>query len=136
MRIKLKINFNLQDLNEALEVVSIVAPRPVTQSGGAGYLFIIRGLECFLYSRSDQCVSRAKFPLIESSGDGNFAFPSEYLGALKFLLEEGTCIIEATSDEERYVVHYVTPRGAESEFGSFDPSLLANCDGDSRISGN
>ena len=127
---KTKINFNLQDLNEALEVVSIVTPSPVTQSGGAGYLFVVRGTECFLYSRNAQCVSRAKFPLIESSGDGSFAFPAEYLGALKFLIAEGTCEIEATSDEGRHTVEYHTPGGAESEFGSFDPSLLATCDED------
>jgi hypothetical protein len=127
---KTKINFNLQDLSEALEVVSIVTPSPVTQSGGAGYLFVVKGLECFLYSRNIQCVSRAKFPLIESSGGASFAFPSEYLGALRFLLAEGTCEIEATADDGRYIVEYHTPNGAESEFGSFDPSLLATCDED------
>lgn len=127
---KIRINFNLQDLNEALDVVSIITPSSVTQSGGAGFLFVVRGHECFLYSRNTQCVARAKFPLIETSEDGSFAFPAEFLGALRYLLSEGTCIIEATSDEGRYVVSYNTPGGAESEFGSFDPGLLATCDDD------
>ena len=126
----MKIRFNLQDLNDSLEVVSIVTPRGVTQSGGAGYLFIVKGLECSLYSRNDQCVSRAKFELIETAGDGSFVFPAEYIGALKYLIEEGTCTIEASSEEDRYIVHYYTPSGAESEFGAFDPSLLSNCDED------
>ncbi len=126
----MKIKFNLQDLNEALEVVSIVTPMGVLPNGGGGYLFVIRGSDCFLYSRNTTCVSRAKFPLIEASEDGSFAFPSEYLGALRFLIEEGTCVIDATSEEGHYLVHYETPRGAESEFGSFDPSLLFSCDED------
>jgi hypothetical protein len=83
-----------------------------------------------LYSRDDRCVSRAKFDLIETDGDGSFVYPAEYIGALKYLMEEGTCTVEATSQDDRYIIHYETPNGAESEIGSFSPELLATCDED------
>jgi hypothetical protein len=126
----MKIRFNTQDLIDALGVVSIVPPRPVTAGGGAGYLFVVKDLECLLYSRDDRCVSRAKFELIEKDEDGSFIYPSEYIGALQYLVEDGTCTITATLEEGNYRVRYDTPGGAEFECGSFDPTLMATCDDD------
>jgi len=125
----MKIVFNLPDLLKALEVVSIVTPRAVTASGGAGYLFVVRGKECFLYSRDDLCVARAAFPVSESDQDGQFVYPAEYLDALKYL-DDDTCTLECTSIEDRFVVRYETGSGVESERSSFDPQLLSTCDED------
>jgi hypothetical protein len=130
----IRINFNLADIIEALDVVSTVTPHPTTKNEGAGYLFVVRGLECFLYSSDENCISRAKFDLSESSGDGAFVFPAANLGSsLRPLAkEEETCVIEANSDEDgRHTVKYVTsPDGAEAEFGSFPPDSISRYDED------
>jgi len=125
----MKIEFSLPDLLKALEVVSIVTPRPVTASGAAGYLFVVRGQECFLYSRDELCVARASFPLSESSEDGQFVYPAESIDALKYL-DDDSCTIEASSVDERFTVRYQTASGVEAERSSFDPQLLSTFDED------
>lgn len=130
----IRINFNLSDIIEALDMVSTVTPLKTLANEGAGYLFVVRGKECFLYSSDENCISRAKFDLIESSGDGAFVFPYQNLSSsLRPLAkEEETCIIEATSDEEgSHKVKYITsPDGAEAEFGSFSPESISRYDTD------
>lgn len=130
----IRINFNLTDIISALDVVSTVTPHPTLANEGAGYLFVVRGKECFLYSSDENCISRAKFDLIESSGDGAFVFPASNLGSsLRPLAkEEETCVIEAHSDEEgRHTVKYITaPDGAEAEFGTFSPDSISRYDED------
>ena len=130
----IRINFNLADIIEALDVVSAVTPHPTMANEGAGYLFVVRGLECFLYSSDENCISRAKFNLSESSGDGTFVFPAKNLSnSLRPLAkEEETCVIEANSDEDgRHTVKYVTaPDGAEAEFGTFAPDSISRYDED------
>lgn len=130
----IRINFNLADIIEALDVVSAVTPHPTMANEGAGYLFVVRGLECFLYSSDENCISRAKFNLSESSGDGTFVFPAKNLSnSLRPLAkEEETCVIEANSDEDgRHTVKYITaPDGAEAEFGTFAPDSISRYDED------
>ena len=129
-----RINFNLTDIISALDVVSTVTPHSTLANEGAGYLFVVRGKECFLYSSDENCISRAKFDLIESSGDGAFVFPAKNLSSsLRPLAkEEETCIIEAHSDEDgRHTVKYVTaPDRAEAEFGTFSPDSISRYDED------
>jgi hypothetical protein len=130
---KIQINFNLNDIIEALDVVSTVAPHKTTNDS-EGYLFVVKGKECFIYSSGENCIARAKFNLIDSSGDGSFVFPAKNLSSsLRPLAkEEETCIIEATSDDDgRHMVRYVTsPDGAEAEFGSFSPESISRYDDD------
>lgn len=127
----MKITFKIADLIKALDVVSIVAPQPVTAQGGSGYLFVVRGNICHLYSRDALCVARAEFPVSETDGDGSFAYPSEYVSAFKYLATEAeTCTMEATSEEERFVVKYKVDSGAKAERSSFNPELLSTCDDD------
>lgn len=130
----IRINFNLTDIISALDVASTVNPHSTLANEGAGYLFVVRGKECFLYSSDENCISRAKFDLIESSGDGAFVFPAQNLGnSLRPLAkEEETCVIEAHSDEDgRHTVKYITsPDGAEAEFGTFAPDSISRYDED------
>jgi hypothetical protein len=129
---KIKINFNLSDIIEALDVVSAVNPN-ATEDGTAGYLFSVKGKECHLYSSGLDCVARAKFDLIESSEDGAFVFPAHNLSdSLRPLAkEEDTCIIEAISEEGSHVVKYVTsPDGAKAEFGTISPDSVSRYDED------
>lgn len=130
----IRINFNLTDIISALDVASTVTPHSTLANEGAGYLFVVRGQECYLYSSDENCISRAKFDLIESSGDGAFVFPAKNLSSsLRPLAkEEETCVIEAHSDEDgRHTVKYITsPDGAEAEFGTFAPDSISRYDED------
>lgn len=130
----IRINFNLTDIISALDVASTVTPHSTLANEGAGYLFVVRGKECFLYSSDENCISRAKFDLIDSSGDGAFVFPAKNLSSsLRPLAkEEETCVIEAHSDEDgRHTVKYITsPDGAEAEFGTFAPDSISRYDED------
>ena len=129
----IKINFNLSDIIEALDVVSAVNPYATDKNSPAGYLFSVRGKECHIYSSGQDCVARAKFDLLESSGDGSFVFPASNLSdSLRPLAkEEDTCIIEAISEEGSHVVKYVTsPDGAKAEFGSISPDSISRYDED------
>jgi len=127
----MKIEFNMSELVVALDMVSIVTPRAATASGAAGYLFVVRGNKCHLYSRDSSCVAMSHFPLLSADGDGQFVYPAEYIGALKFLASTSdTCKIEASIEEEKHIVRYEASAGAKAERGSFDPQLLVTCDQD------
>lgn len=127
----MKIKFNMSDFVMALDVVSIVSPRPATASGAAGYLFVVKGEKCHLYSRDASCVAMSHFPLLSSDEDGQFVYPAEYIGALKFLASTSdTCEIESSVQDEKFLVRYEASAGAKAERTSFDPQLLVTCDQD------
>jgi hypothetical protein len=127
----MKIEFNMSELVVALDVVGIVTPRAATASGAAGYLFVVKGNKCRVYSRDSSCVAMSHFPLLSSDSDGQFVYPAEYINALKFLASTSdTCTIEATVEDEKHVVRYEASAGAKAERGSFDPQLLVTCDQD------
>lgn len=124
----MKISFDMPKLVEALDRASIVAPKSV---GAPGFLFTVKGDKCAVYSRDNACVARSQFDLRNSDGDGAFAYPAEYVGALKVLASSSdTCDIEATQEEEKFTVRYRASSGAKAERGSFDPRLLETCDQD------
>lgn len=125
----MKISFDMSNLVQALDLASIVTP-PKT-AGAAGYLFIVKGNECYVYSRDSACVARSSFVLRSSDGDGSFVYPSDYVGSLKLLASTSdTCEIEAIQDGEKFTVRYHASSGAKAERGSFDPRLLETCDQD------
>lgn len=124
----MKFKLNTPDLINALDVVSIVAPRPVTPQGGAGYLFVVRGEKCFVYSRDAMTVARAEFPVSDVEGEGAFVYPAQYIDALRYL--GPTATFETEAAEERFLVKYEDDMGASGERLSFDPMLLSTCDKD------
>ena len=124
----MKFRFNTADLNSAIELVSLVPPRPLNQSGGTGYLFIVRGETCFVYSRDDTKVARASFPISDVEGEGPFVYPSAYVGAFKLVGE--SCEMTVTQDDTQQVVEYVASSKAKGKHTTFDPKLLASCDRD------
>ena len=126
----MKFKLNASDLNATLAIVSVVKPRPVTAQGGAGYLFVVNGLDCHVYSRDDQCVAKSSFKLMESDGDGTFVYPADYIDAFTYL-EGQTLTFEAEAKEdERFFVRYESSNEARTERSSFNPKLLSTCDED------
>jgi len=126
----MKIKLNASNLIAALDLVKIVKPRPVTPQGGAGYLFVVTGLDCQVYSRNDQCVARANLKLEESDGDGQFVYPAEYIEALNYLDGQNLTFEAEAKEDERFIVRYEAGNGARTERSSFSPRLLSTCDDD------
>lgn len=126
----MKFKLNATDLIAALDVVGIITPRPVTPQGGAGYLFVVKGERCYVYSRDALCVARADFAVTEVEKEGSFVYPAEYTSHLR-LLEGQTLRFEAEAQEDdRFVVRYESSGGNKAERTSFSPQLLLPCDDD------
>lgn len=132
---ELKFKLQASALNAALEVVSIVTPKPITQDGGAGYLFVVRKDDdgsgkdrCYVYSQDSYRVARADFEVTEVEGEGPFIYPSAHIGAFKFA--EGEISFHITNDDEAetYVVKYDLGSEAGGERVSFNPKLMSTCD--------
>jgi hypothetical protein len=126
----MKIKLNASDLIAALDLVKIVKPRTVTAQGGAGYLFVVKGLDCHVYSRDDQCVARASFKLAESDGDDQFVYPAEYIDAIGYLDGQTLTFETEAKEDERFIVRYESSVGARTERATFNPKLLSPCDDD------
>jgi len=126
----MKFKVNVTDLNAAVDVAKIVTPKPVTSKGGAGFLFVVKGDRCFVYSRDTLCVSRASFGIFEADGEGSFVYPAEYIDSFKYL-DGHTCTFEAMAlEDDKFLVRYEASNGAKSERMSFNPQLLSTCDED------
>ena len=125
----MKFQAKAADLNAALDVVSLVPPRPITPQGGSGYLFVVRGQVCYVYSRDSLRVARAQFPLENVEGEGAFIYPADYVQGFRFLQDE-VLAFEAESNGDVHTVKYTSRSGASSERTSYDPRLMASCDKD------
>lgn len=125
----MKIEFRAQaaDINEALGVVSIVPPRPITPQGGSGYLFVVKGERCFLYSSDSLHTARAEFPIEPVEGEGSFIYPSENIGLLK-LAGDGTITFSVSSEGDVHKVSFKSTSGAKDSRSSYDPRLMSTCD--------
>jgi hypothetical protein len=126
MQIKFKVSATL--LNDALDTVSVVAPRAITPQGNTGYLFVVSGETCRVYSQDALRVARASFPISEVEGEGPFIYPSQHIGAFKFA--DGDISFTAVSDGDSHHVSYDIGGGAGTHRTTLDPKLLATCDRD------
>ena len=120
----MKFQAKAADLNAALDIVSIVPPRPITQQGGAGYLFVVQGSTCYVYTRDALRVARADFPIEGVEGEGAFIYPADYIQGFRFLQDE-VLTFEAVSEGDVHTVKYTSRSGAGAERTSYDPKLMA-----------
>jgi hypothetical protein len=127
----MKIRFKLaaDDLNRALDIVSIVTPKAITPQGGTGFLFVVQGQTCRVYSRDSLHAARAEFPITDVEGEGAFICPTT---PEPFRCCEGQQItFEADeNDKGEFVVSYESTGGANSKKMSFNPKLIATLDKD------
>ena len=124
----MKFKVNTRDLVNALDVVGIVPPQQVNQQGGTGYLLVVRGERCYVYSRDKEHVARAEFPIFEVEGEGAFIYPADYVSS--FRLAGETCAFETKEEGDQYIVKYVGSSGATSERPSFNPKFMNPFDRD------
>ncbi len=126
MQIKFKVK--TAELTSALDTVSIVSPRPVVPNKNetAGFLFMVRGEKCYVYSRDALQAVRADFPIYDVEGEGAFIYPAQHASAFKALGEE--IEFEVVNDGDTHTVKY--KGGSSAERTSLDPALLSTCDKD------
>lgn len=127
----MQIRFKTQasELNAALAIVGTVTPRPITPQGGSGYLFVVRGDRCYLYSRDSLRVARADFPIEALEGEGAFIYPAENIGLLD-RAGDGSIVFTATSEGENHKVSFLADSGAKDSRSTYDPRLMSTCDKD------
>jgi len=123
----MRFKIQAQELNEALGVVGIVTPRPVTPMGPAGFLFVVREGRCYIYSRDAQHQARVDVAVEEVEGEGSFIYPADKIAALKYL--DGVIDFEAGHEVEsdRYWVRYHAS-GATEERSTINPGLMQTID--------
>jgi hypothetical protein len=122
----MKIKVTAADLKEALDVASIVSPKPVTAKGGEGFLFVLKDGSCQIYSRDSSRSLRVNLPLLESEEEGSFVYPAKKTGSVKHW--RGWVEIEAGVEEGSHWVRYKTEGRASGKWTSFDPGLLSTND--------
>jgi len=132
----MQIRFKTQatELNAALAIVGTVTPRPITPQGGSGYLFVVRGERCFLYSRDSLRVARADFPIEPLEGEGAFIYPAENIGLLD-RAGDGMITFTATVDGDNFRVAFQADSGAKDSRTTYDPRLMTPCDKDVEAAG-
>lgn len=125
----MKIVFQAQasQLNAALETVSIVPPKSTTK-GGNGYLFVVSGEQCYVYSRNDTHMARTTIDVSLVEGEGSFIYPADYVKGFKFLGDEIVTI--TATDDGGHSVGYTTGSRASVTHPSVDPQLITPIDKD------
>lgn len=119
MEIKFKVDASA--FTAALGVVKIVTPQ-VTPQGGGGYLFVVHGDTCRVYSKNASHEARASFPIRDVEGEGAFMYPAEHVGAFEYV--QGVISFAATSEGDSFKVKYTHGGSGVSERVSFDPRTI------------
>jgi hypothetical protein len=129
-QMKLAFKVDAVALNAAIEVVSIVPPRPMDKQGSCGYLLRIQGETGYIYSQDGQHVARAQFPISEVEGEGVFVYPSAFIGSFASFTT-GTVSFEAKEEGGKFSVRYSAMDGkAWEDRPSFDPAGLRTIEKD------
>lgn len=117
----MRFRAQITDLNEALGLVSVVTPRPIPNQG-AGYLMVVSGTTCSVYSHDGARKAKTSFEVSDVDGDGSFVLPVEKVSALKYL--DGYADFKAGKSDDRFFVEYESEAGAKQEFSTFDPMAI------------
>ena len=124
----MKFKANVSDLNAALDVASLVHPSPIDSDGSAGYLLVVRGEKCYVYSSDDHQKVRTDFPVFDVEGEGAFVLPSKGISAYKNL--DGWIEFEPATKDDACTFREETQGGSGGEYGTFDPRSLQVIDKD------
>lgn len=114
----MRFRAQVSDLNEALALVSIVAPRPVGGQG-SGYLLTVKGDTCTVYSQDNTRKVRTSFSVTDADGEGSFILPTEKVSSLKYL--DGFADFTYGKSDDRHYIEYQSESGAHQEITTFDP---------------
>lgn len=129
MGIRFKVKAS--DLNEAIDIASIVTPRPFDKNNTSGFLFVIRGDKGYVYSNDQLHTTRADFPLLEVEGEGAFIYPGMNIKAFTFFKNTIDFEVNSGGGEEgtEFSITYDGGNGAgKAPRPLFNPKFMQACD--------
>jgi hypothetical protein len=118
---EIKFTVQAEDLKKALKVVSIVSPQAqATTQQERGYLFVVQGERCSVYSKSGGHQARSSFPITDVEGEGPFMYPADFIEEFDFIKE--AIHFAATEKDGAFGVNYKFGGDAAGvDRVSFDP---------------
>jgi hypothetical protein len=120
----MKFKVVTKDLVDTINLVSIVTPAP--KEGAVGFLCVVRGDRCYIYSSDDKHSVRGDVQISDVDGSGSFVFPAGKVDVLKYT--SGWIELNATQEDDKHLLSFVTEGGAEGDLPTFDPSYLTAID--------
>src|SRR3954467_11912357 len=96
----MKFKVLTHDWTAAISVVSSITPSEV--EGHSGYLCVIRGDRCYLYSEDGRQRIRVPIPVFDVEGEGACVFPTGSQGDLRYV--EGWVEFESGEDGGAHVI--------------------------------
>lgn len=129
----MKFKVLTSDWVTALALVSSITPSSVDSKGSSGYLCVVRGDKCYLYSEDGHQRFRVPIPVFDVEGEGAFVFPTGRQGDLRYV--EGWVEFEAVEEGGAHVVWCRrdpgdTRRGGVHKIITFSPQALRSLDAD------
>lgn len=124
----MKFKTNISDLLQALDVASLITPAPVDSEGSNGYLLVVQGEECHLYSDDDHQKCRVSFPIWDVEGEGAFVLPTKGVAAYQNL--EGWVEFESYEENGSHLINEVSEGGSTDKIVTFDPRSITPIDKD------
>jgi len=118
---EIKFTVDAEQLNKALKMSSIISPQ-MTAEQERGFLFVVSGDVCKIYSKNGGHEVRTSFPVTDVEGEGSFMYPADYIGEFAFVSEPIT--FTATSEGETFKVKYTFGSSGETVRASFDPRSM------------
>lgn len=128
----MKFKVQTSDWTSALSLASSVNPSAVDSQGTAGYLCVVRGEKCFLYSEDGKQRLRVSIPVFDVDGEGAFVYPTGSQGDLRYV--DGWVEFETGEDGGAYVVWCRRDtggaKGGVHKIVTFAPNILKALDAD------
>lgn len=139
----MKFKVLTHDWTAAVAVVSSITPLEVAGQGdskgdgkgkgSSGYLCVVRGEKCYLYSEDGRQRFRVPIPVFDVEGEGAFVYPTGSQGDLRYV--EGWVEFESGEDGGAHVVWCRRDTGNAKAGGvhkiiTFSPTSLKSLDAD------
>jgi len=113
----MKFRASLDDLNNALDVVSTV--KPLNTSNESAFLISFFGGKCYVHSQDGSRYCRVELPVYDLEGEGGMVLPASKVASLKYL--EGWIQLESVNTEDRYSIKYQTEGGSTATLTTLNP---------------
>jgi len=126
---EIKFTVDADQLNKALKMASIVSPQVLAEQE-RGYLFVVGGDRCHIYSKNGGHEARSSFSISDVEGAGFFMYPSDYIGTLSCI--SGPIAFVATEEGKVFKVRHTHGTVGVVDRPSFDPRSMNSFEKDIR----
>lgn len=124
----MKFKTQAEHLAKALSLASMVHPAPVDSQGAAGYLLVVRGEVCYIYSDDEQQKTRVEIPIFDVEGEGAFVYPAGKEAVFQYL--DGWVELEAVEENGAFSVKFHDESGTLATNPTFDARAIQSLDRD------